>query len=62
MASTISFLIIFVLLIHSNPIESIQPYFPPQITFTINDQQLTMAVDEINQRAYLGYVFVITFK
>ena len=34
-----------------------QPYFPPQITFSINDDQTIMAIDEINQQAYQTSVF-----
>ncbi len=29
-----------------------QPYFPPQIIFSPNNGVTTIAVDEINQRAY----------
>jgi hypothetical protein len=29
-----------------------QPYFPPQITFTVDNDLMIYAIDEINQRAY----------
>jgi hypothetical protein len=32
-----------------------QPYFPSQIVFSLDDGTTTIAIDEINQRAYLTY-------
>ncbi|CAF1198381.1 unnamed protein product [Rotaria sp. Silwood1] len=34
-----------------------QPYFPPQITFSIDDDQTIMAIDELNLRAYQTGVY-----
>lgn len=33
----------------------VQPYFPPQIVFSPGDDQILMAIDQINQRAYITY-------
>ncbi|CAF4837272.1 unnamed protein product, partial [Rotaria sp. Silwood2] len=33
----------------------LQPYFPSQIVFSPDDSKTTIAIDEINQRAYLTY-------
>jgi len=33
-------------------VQSAQPYFPPQITFSVNGGQTVMAIDQINQRAF----------
>lgn len=33
----------------------VQPYFPPQIVFSFGDDEILMAIDQINQRAYITY-------
>jgi hypothetical protein len=37
--------------------ESVQPYFPPQIVFSIDNGQTIIAIDEINQRAYQSVTY-----
>ena len=37
-------------------VQSAQPYFPSQITFSTNDHQSIYAIDELNQQAYNSYV------
>jgi hypothetical protein len=36
-------------------VQTAQPYFPPQIVFSPGDDEIIIAIDEINQRAYTTY-------
>jgi hypothetical protein len=47
------YLISFVLYYYNG--QTAQPYFPPQIVFSFGDDEIIMAIDEINQRAYITY-------
>ena len=47
------YLISFVVYYYS--VQTAQPYFPPQIVFSFGDDEIIMAIDEINQRAYMTY-------
>ena len=40
----------------------IQPYFPPQIVFSLDDSQTIIAIDEINQRAYRSISYTPTIR
>lgn len=37
-------------------VDGVQPYFPPQLTFTMYDNRVLYAIDELNQRAYQSSV------
>lgn len=43
------------LVLHYYSVQSAQPYFPPQIVFSLNTDDILVAVDEINQRAYTTF-------
>jgi hypothetical protein len=47
------YLISFVLYYYNG--QTAQPYFPPQIVFSPDDDEIIVAIDEINQRAYTTY-------
>ena len=40
--------------------ECVQPYFPPQITFSPDGDQTIYAIDQINQRAYLSLKYGVS--
>ena len=39
-------------LLNNSRVHGVQPYFPPQLTFTMYDNQVLYTIDELNQRAY----------
>ncbi|CAF1009276.1 unnamed protein product [Rotaria sordida] len=43
-------------MLSNSRVQSTQPYFPPQITFSMYNNTVIYAIDELNQRAYKSYV------
>ncbi|UJR19080.1 hypothetical protein I4U23_022211 [Adineta vaga] len=47
------FLCLFIFIFHQHFVQSTQPYFPEQVIFSPDNNKTIIAIDEINQRAYL---------